>query len=90
MSKLLAVIGNLSAFFIFGAGLLSPLTPSAGMPTLGALVTFVGLPLVFLLHAWRVYVSRAAQYAAVFQRLCILGFIGWLLMLQSGVLANVS
>lgn len=88
MSKVLTVIGNILAFFIFGVGLLSPLTPSAGVPTVGSLVTFVGLPLVFLLNAWRGYTHQITKYAVVFQGLCFLVLTAWLLLMQAGVLAN--
>jgi hypothetical protein len=90
MMKALAVIGNVLAFFIFGVGLLSPLTPSTGMPTMGSIVTFVGLPLVFLLNAWRGYTHQVAKYAVVFQGLCFLVLTGWLLLMQAGALANAS
>ncbi|GAA6133076.1 hypothetical protein NBRC116187_34360 [Halopseudomonas sabulinigri] len=90
MSKALAVIGNVLAFFIFGVGLLSPLTPSVGMPTMGSLVTFVALPLMFLLNARRGYTHQVARYAVVFQGLCFLVLTAWLLSIQSGVFANAS
>jgi len=90
MSKKLAIIGNILAFLIFGAGLLSPLTPSTGMPAIGSLIIFVGLPLIFLLNAWRVYLHQITKYAVILQGICILGFSGWLLLLQAGVFASAS
>jgi len=48
-----AVIAGASFFaiFLFGVGLISPLTPSEGMPTLVDVVVFVGVPIVLLLGA---------------------------------------
>jgi len=90
MSKVIAIIGNILALLIFGVGLLSPLTPSTGMPAIGSLITFVGLPLVFLLNAWCGYVNQIAKYVVVLQGLSILGFTGWLLSLQAGLITNAS
>ena len=90
MSKALAITGNAFAFIVYGVGLLSPLTPSTGLPALSSLATFVGLPLVLLLIAWRGYTHRVAKYAVVLQSLCVLVFTGWLLLIQIGAFANAS
>ncbi len=85
MNKAPAIVGNILALLIFGVGLLSPLTPSEGAPSIGAVITFAGLPLAFMLNAWRCYSNKAAKYAVVFQSLCVVGFTGWLILIQAGV-----
>ncbi|SDU31793.1 hypothetical protein SAMN05216210_3076 [Halopseudomonas salegens] len=90
MSTALAVIGNILAFLIFGLGLIAPLTPSEGMPSIGSLITFVGLPLVFILNAWRHYTHQISKYAVVIQAMGIIGFTGWLLLTQAGAFASSS
>lgn len=90
MTKAFAVIGNLLAVFSYGVALLSPLTPSEGMPGIGVLLSCVGFPLLLLLHAWRSYSSKPAKIAVIFQVVAIVGFTSWLLVIQSGVLANGS
>lgn len=90
MTKAFAVIGNLLAVFSYGVALLSPLTPSEGMPGIGVLLSCVGFPLLLILHAWRTYSSKPAKIAVIFQVVAIVGFTSWLLVIQSGVLANGS
>ena len=90
VKKVLAIISNILAICIFGVGLLSPLTPSSGMPTVGSIAIFSGLPLALLFHSWRTYLSKPAKYAAIFQSLVIVNLAGWLLLIQSGLLTNSS
>lgn len=90
MKKALAVVGNLLAWFVFGAGLLSPLTPSEGFPEVGMLMSFVGFPLLLLLHAWRTYEHRFTKAAVALQAAVMLGATMWLLVVQSGGAANAS
>lgn len=90
MTKVLAVIGNILALFSYGVALLSPLTPSEGMPGIGVLLSCVGFPLFLLLHAWRIYSSKPAKIGVVFQAVAIVSFTSWLLVIQSGVLASGS
>lgn len=87
ISKILAIIGNILAIIIFGVGLLAPLTPSTGMPSIGSILIFVGLPLLLLLLTWRIYLSKVSMYAVITQGLCIAGFVSYLLMLQAGLLS---
>ncbi|MCC4264203.1 hypothetical protein LL240_07015 [Oceanimonas baumannii] len=90
MSKKRTVTVNILAFLIFGLGLLSPLTPSTGMPGIGSLIIYVGLPLILLLNAWRGYSHQMAKYVVVLQGLCILAVTGWLLLLQAGIFSNAG
>lgn len=82
MTKVLAIIGNMLAFAIYGIGLVSPLTPSEGLPGIGSLLTFVGLPLLLLMYAACVYSSRAAKTAVRLQALMVTSFTAWLIYLQ--------
>lgn len=90
MKKALAVVGNLLAWFSFGVGLLSPLTPSEGLPEIGMLLSFVMFPLFLLLHAWRTYERRFSKAAVALQAAVMLGAAIWLLIVQSGGTANAS
>lgn len=90
MKNVLAIIGNLLAIAIYGVGLISPLTPSEGAPTFGALLVFVGLPLALLLNSWRVYTNQFAKYAVALQGACMVGLTGWLLAVISGVFVSAS
>lgn len=82
MSKVLAIIGNILALLAFALGLLSPLTPSEGTPTIGAIATFVAFPLVLLANAWAHYTRPISRYVVVFQAIFIVLITGWLLLLQ--------
>jgi hypothetical protein len=48
MRALWAVILNMIAVILYGAGLLSPLTPSEGIPNMGEIFVFAIIPVVFL------------------------------------------
>jgi len=43
-----------------------------------------------LFYAWRIYDSEPAKIGVVFQATAITGFTIWLLLIESGVLANGS
>lgn len=87
MIKVIAVTGHLLALLFYVLGLLSPLTPSEGMPETGALLWCVVLPLLLLFLAWCIYRHWLAQTLVLLQILVVVGFTGWLLMLQSGMLS---
>lgn len=84
MTKSLALIGNILALFIYGVALLSPLTPSDGMPGVGVLLSCVCFPLLLLLHAWRTYGSMYTKIGVVLEAAVMVGFTSWLLLIQSG------
>lgn len=75
---------------MLGTFVSSPLTPSTGMPGIGSLIIYAGLPLILLLNAWRGYSHQMAKYVVVLQGLCMLGVTGWLLLLQAGIFSNAG
>jgi protein-S-isoprenylcysteine O-methyltransferase Ste14 len=66
-------IANGFALAIFGVGLLSPLTPSEGCPTLADWMLFVVLPLVLLGIVARAAPRLAIRLLAILQGLLIVG-----------------
>ncbi|MEC9363141.1 MAG: hypothetical protein VYC42_07945 [Pseudomonadota bacterium] len=81
---------NILAAGIFIAGLLSPLTPSEGMPSLGHLLLFALLPAALLLYAG--YVAGGVSGWSFFgiQAAAVATSVAWLLSLQAGLLASGS
>jgi ribose/xylose/arabinose/galactoside ABC-type transport system permease subunit len=51
-STALAIVLNVAAIALLAVGLLAPLTPSEGMPSIGALVVFAAGPSALLLAAF--------------------------------------
>ena len=80
----LFALTNALALCVFALGLLSPLTPSEGLPSVPVLLLFVGLPLLLLGGCIRV--AGVKWWAGIFglQILAILAFTIYLLILQSG------
>ena len=78
---------NVASVFVYVVGLLSPLTPSEGLPSAWSLLLFVGIPFSLLLLAFRICANFPARLFFGAQLLLILTFSGWLLALQSGVLS---
>ena len=76
------------ALCVYALGLLSPLTPSEGLPSVPVLLLFVGLPVLLLGGCIRV--AGAKWWAGIFglQILAILAFTTYLLLLQSGAFAG--
>jgi hypothetical protein len=79
---------NALALFVYALGLIAPLTPSEGMPSVPVLLLFVGLPVALLGACIRV--AGAKWWAGFFglQILAILAFTTYLLLLQSSVFAG--
>jgi len=73
---------NLVGMLIYAIGLIGPLTPSVGMPSLVEVIAFVGGPVGLLLIS--VFMSRmlAARLIASCEIAGIAAFTGWLLWLQ--------
>ena len=79
MRVLVLVLGAVLAWSLFAVGLLSPLTPSEGYPSLIDIVVFVGVPVLLLgLVAYRLR-RPLARGLVLLQLLCIVGVSGWLL-----------
>ena len=79
---------NALVLCVYALGLIAPLTPSEGLPSVPVLLLFVGLP-VALLGAC-IQVAGKKWWAGFFglQILAILAFTTYLLLLQSGVFAG--
>ena len=68
----------LAACLVYGAGLLSPLTPSEGAPGIGQLALFWALPIVAL-AAVRIWDrSTAGRSASAMLAALVLGSYGWI------------
>ena len=83
----LIALTNALALCVYALGLLAPLTPSEGLPSVPVLL-FVGLPVLLLGGCIRV--AGAKWWAGFFglQILAILAFTTYLLLLQSGAFAG--
>jgi hypothetical protein len=73
------VMAGMSAWFIFAVGLMAPLTPSEGMPSVAAVVVFVGLPLGLLAVVAGKARTGFVRAAAVVQGSVIVTITMWLL-----------
>ncbi len=84
----LFVLTNALALCVYALGLLAPLTPSEGLPSVLVLLLFLGHPVALLGGCIRV---AGAKWWAGFlglQILAILAFTTYLLLLQSGAFAG--
>ena len=78
-------LGTLAAVLIaavwFGSGLISPLTPSEGTPTLGFLLGFWIAPMALLIGVWVWDKSIAGRsVAAALLLLILLPYLWWILL----------
>jgi hypothetical protein len=60
---------HLVAFMILGVGLISPLTPTSGLPSLGAWLFYVGVPFGLLSVSGIIATDRAARIAVAVELL---------------------
>lgn len=84
--SLLLATANLMALLIYAAGLVAPLTPSEGSPSLVVILMFVGIPVAILAWCIRACGSRLAALFFGLQLVAVLGFSASLLHLQVGAL----
>ena len=84
--SLLLVLANLGALLVYAVGLIAPLTPSEGVPSLPVILFFVGLPVVLLGWCIRACGSRLGVAFFGVQLAAILAFSTHLLLLQLGAL----
>jgi hypothetical protein len=82
MRALWATILNILALLVYGLGLISPLTPSEGMPNLGVILIFAILPIVLLGNSLALARSWLARMLVSIEVLAVIGFTSWLLWLQ--------
>jgi hypothetical protein len=77
------IVGNIFAWVLFGTGMISPLTPSEGMPRIYDWLIFAGSPILLLLICWRVchgIIGRIAMLAQFVLIAGVSGYLFWLLM----------
>jgi hypothetical protein len=84
----LIALTNALALCVYALGLIAPLTPSEGLPSVAVLLLFVGLPVALLGACIRV--AGTKWWAGFFglQILAIMAFTTYLLLLQSGAFAG--
>jgi hypothetical protein len=76
------VTGNFLALLLYAVGLISPLTPSEGMPRPWELLVFAGGPIALLLACARTSRTVVARIVIGVQILGVVSFTGYLLWLQ--------
>jgi hypothetical protein len=82
MKNILIILGCIFSWFIYGVGLISPLTPSEGMPSVLELAAFFGLPILILIYCWIQSATLWAKTMMIIQGTVIIGFTGWLISIQ--------
>jgi hypothetical protein len=82
--RLLVILSCLSAWVIFGMGLMAPLTPSEGTPGPVDLTVFLGVPLVLFIWSWFVCSAARARVLILLQIIIFAASSVWLLSLQFG------
>jgi len=78
----LDVAVNLAALLIYAVGLIAPLTPSEGLPSLMDIVVFVGIPVALLFWCIRASRSRLIALIVGLQIATVLFFSASLLQMQ--------
>jgi hypothetical protein len=76
------------ALIVFVFGVIAPLTPSHGLPSLWSLLTFAVAPFAMVAFASRFVTSRIARFACYLEAGAILGFTLYLVVLESGALRS--
>ncbi len=84
----LFALTNALALCVYALGLISPLTPSEGLPSVPVLLLFVGLPVALLGACIRVAGKKWWAGFLGLQILAIMAFTTYLLLLQSGAFAG--
>lgn len=69
------MICHLVAYVTFGVGLISPLTPSKGLPSLGDGLFFGGLPVVLLIVSRAAATDHNAKVVVTFEILALSGVL---------------
>lgn len=77
------IVAAIGAWFIFGVGLIEPLTPSEGLPGAAEILVFVGGPLALLALLARMARTGRTRIAAVVQGSVIVAITMWLLGIQA-------
>ena len=84
----LLALTNALVLCVYALGLIAPLTPSEGLPSVPVLLLFVGLPVALLGACIRVEANKWWVGFFGLQILAIMAFTTYLLLLQSGAFAG--
>lgn len=79
--SVVVVFAHVAAWAVYAVGLVAPLTPSEGSPSIWEILVFLGIPVAILFWCTQVVVSRIAALFAGLQLVAVLGFSAWLLLL---------
>jgi hypothetical protein len=71
---------HLVAFMILGVGLISPLTPTSDVPSLGTWLFYAGVPFGLLSVSGIIATDRAARIAVALELLALVGLVVLLLV----------
>ena len=85
MKGLLIILGCVLSWAIYGVGLIAPLTPSEGIPSVFDLMVFVGIPLGILALCWLKCSALWAKIFVIVQGIAIIGFTCCLLVQEMGL-----
>ena len=86
MRSFLIFLGFILAWSVLGIGLISPLTPSEGMPSLANVLIFVGLPLLIFFVLFLRLPRSGFRLLAALQAVVLALAAGWLLLMQAGLI----
>jgi hypothetical protein len=84
-NNLLWLLMGFVAIVIYGIGLISPLTPSEGVPSLSMILVFVGIPLGLITAAALLSQSKIIKGIMILEALFIIVFTIYLLRLQKAI-----
>jgi hypothetical protein len=73
---------GLIAIIIYGTGLIAPLTPSEGGPSLSTILTFIGIPLILIVGGALTTRSLFLRVILIIEALLIIAFTIHLLIIQ--------
>ncbi len=90
MNNVLIIFCCILSWMICGVGLISPLTPSEGIPSTFDLFFFFGVPILILGYCWYKCSSFWTKALIVIQSAVIISFTCWLLSLQLGLFIDSS
>ncbi len=90
MRGFLIILGCVLSWAIYAFGLIAPLTPSEGMPSVFDLMVFVGIPLAILAWCWLKCSALWAKICVRAQGIAITGFPCLLLLQEMGLFRKPS
>ena len=86
MRSLLIFLGFILAWSVLGIGLISPLTPSEGMPSPANVIIFIGVPLLIFFALFLKLPRSGLKKLAAAQAVVSALIAVWLLLMQAGLI----